>query len=145
MNTMDFTEGDFSFSVCPVIITDQDEEMKERVVVTISVMGDDRLVDASTDLQDAVKRIEAALFGGPLEFAWVQAALVLDHPHLDCHASFRKDRQGVHPDILRATRFVPEECDAVQTLFYRFVDGELVDDSDGANERDMPAEAGASA
>ena len=135
----DLRTDDFEFDVAPVIITDQGAEMKRRICVSVSVVDPDtgKPLMHSTAFEDALVRIQQALFGGELEVNyWKAEAQSNGDPVLVWMANFDRDRLGVHPDLERVARNVPEDCENVHTLFYRFEGDDLVDASEGENEKD---------
>ena len=140
---MDYSNGDFSFHVCPFVLVDQGKEMKSRILLSVGVLGVDGHESESVWMEDAVERIMDAMTGGSAGIKGYYEATegVLDGegPYLTWTASVHMDRLGLHPDLSRAARKIPGEEPI--TLFYRFVDGELVDDSSGANESAMGDES----
>ena len=127
----DFKNGEFSFSVTPVILTDRGREMKERVCVSISVMDHRGLVADSQSMDEAIARLSIPLFGGPLEGGWYRAdRLEGEEPHIEWNASFHKDRLGVRPDLIEAAAEIPGNEDDIETLFFRITGEGVVPDED---------------
>ena len=129
MTLFDFKTGEFSFTVCPVILTDQGKEMKDRICVAITAMDHKGLVKDSLAMEQVIDRLSIPLFGGPLEGGWYRVdQLEGEAPHIEWNATFHKDRLGVRPDIIDAAVKIPESDDDVNVLFLRMTDEGIIED-----------------